>query len=233
MKADFEIHPIQAKVLKTLLFKPDARFSELNSDKISTDQFNFHLKALVQAGVLGKRDGKYVLTNKGKEFANRFDTEKIAIEKQAKITLIVVPIKKIGKKIYRLVHCRLKQPYYGYYGAITGKIRWGEKVLDAAARELFEETGLKMKKASLLGLFHKSDYSVEKHLLEDKYFFMVRVDKFSGKLIENVPEGKNVWMTEKELLANPMRFKDLDDFVGFWQKDSFSFVEKDYKVEGY
>lgn len=234
MKANFEVHPIQAKILRALLFQTEAKFSQLNVDKVPTDQFNFHLKSLVTAQILEKKDGKYFLTTKGKEFANRFDTEKVVMERQAKLTLIVVPIKKIGKKTYRLVHQRLKQPYYGYFGAVTGKIRWGEKVLDAAARELLEETGLIAQKMKTIGVFHKTDFSPEGSLLEDKFFFMVRVDKFSGKLIESIPEGKNFWMTEEELLANPKHFIDLDDFAGVWAKDNDLFIrEKSYTVEGY
>jgi 8-oxo-dGTP pyrophosphatase MutT (NUDIX family) len=233
MKADLEIHPIQAKILRVLLFNPNARFSQLNSEKISTDQFNFHLKALINAGILDKKDGKYCLTNKGKEFAGRFDVEKVSFEKQAKISLVVVPIKKIKTKIYRLVHQRLKQPYYGYYGAVTGKIRLGEKIFDAAKRELLEETGLKAEKMILIGVFHKTDYSGEKNLLEDKFFFMIRVDKFSGELLEGTSEGKNLWMTEEELLKNPKRFRDIDDLAGVWQKNNLFFIEKDYIVEGY
>jgi 8-oxo-dGTP pyrophosphatase MutT (NUDIX family) len=37
---------------------------------------------------------------------------------------------------------RLKQPYFGYWGLPSGKIRWGETILETALRELKEETGL-------------------------------------------------------------------------------------------
>lgn len=48
---------------------------------------------------------------------------------------------KKGKKQY-LVQTRLKDPFFGYHGYVTGKIRWGEKILEAAKRELLEETGM-------------------------------------------------------------------------------------------
>ena len=233
MKADFQIHPIQAKALKVLLFQTETKFTQLNVEKVPTDQFNFHLKSLVEAEILEKINGRYLLTAKGKEFANRFDTEKIAIERQAKLTMIIIPVKKSGKKTLRIVQQRLKQPYYGYLGAITGKIRYGESVLSAAARELKEETGLEAGELKVLGVFHKTDYSKIGELLEDKFFFMIRAEKLIGKLIENPEGGKNFWMTEEELLASPNRFHDLDDFKGVWQKDDLFFTEKAYKVEGY
>jgi ADP-ribose pyrophosphatase YjhB (NUDIX family) len=233
MKADFQIHPIQAKALRVLLFQTEAKFCELNVEKVSTDQFNFHLKSLVEVGLLEKKSNKYLLTNKGKEFANRFDTEKVEIERQAKITLAVVPVKTVGKTRYYLVHQRLKQPYYGYHGTINGKIRWGEKVFEAAKRELFEETGLVAEKMTMLGVFHKSDYSTDKLLLEDKYFFRVRVDKFSGKLKETVPEGKNSWMTKAEIGKLKYTYKNFAESLDAYDQEEIRFVEKDFLAEGY
>ena len=233
MKANFEVHPIQAKALRVLLFQTEAKFSELNVDRISTDKFNFHLKSLIAAGILDKNSRGYILTNKGKEFANRFDTEKIIIERQAKLTLGVVPIKYVGNKKYYLIHKRLKQPYYGYYGTINGKIHWGEKVLDAAKRELLEETRLIAKNMTFLGIHHKSDYTAGKELLEDKYFFRVRVDQFSGKLKKDVPEGKNVWFTIEEITRLPNLFPDLVEALKIYDHDDIVFTEKDYLAEGY
>ena len=234
MRVSNEIHPIQGKILRTLLFKPKARFSELNGDKISTDQFSFHLKSLMDAHLLEKLDtAHYVLTNSGKEFANRFDTEKIVIEKQAKITMIITTIKKENGKKYHLVHRRLKQPYYGQVGYINGKIRWGEKIEDAAKREFFEEAGLKASKITKLGVFHKTDYSPDNFLLEDKYFFIFRIDKYSGNLVTKLPEGENFWATKEEYLAMPDKFSDIPDIVDIFDQNKFFFLEKTYIVTGF
>jgi hypothetical protein len=144
MATEINLHPIQGKILKILLFQKQARFRDLNPDKISTDQFSFHLKMLLDQGLLTKTEkGTYTLTAKGKEFANRFDTEKIALERQAKVAVLVVGITKEGSQTKYLTQLRLKQPYFGYRGFVSGKIRWGEDVLAAAERELSEETGLK------------------------------------------------------------------------------------------
>jgi ADP-ribose pyrophosphatase YjhB (NUDIX family) len=233
MKTNFHIHPIQAKALKVLLFIPTARFSQLNPDRVSTDQFNFHLKSLVDADLIRKQDQKYLLTNKGKELAGRLDTEKEVIERQAKISLAVVPIKSVKGIRYYLVHQRLKQPYFGYFGAINGKIRWGEKVVDAAKRELFEETGLVAEKLTVLGVFHKSDYSADGGLVEDKFFFRVRIDKFSGKLKEVVPEGKNYWLTKEQVEKLDKTYKHFPKFLSEYDKERIDFSEMDFLAEGY
>ncbi|MBI3887910.1 NUDIX domain-containing protein [Candidatus Microgenomates bacterium] len=233
MKANFEIHPIQAKALRVLLFQTRAKLSELNVDKISTDKFNFHLKALISAGILEKKANNYYLTNPGKEFANRFDTEKIIIERQAKLTMGIVPVKMVGKKKYYLIHQRLKQPYFGYHGTINGKIRWGEKVFEAAKRELFEETGLMATKMTFVGVSHKMDLQKDGNLIDDKYFYRVRVDKFSGVLKENVPEGKNFWLTQSEIKKLPNLFPDMLDLLKIYNQNKVVFVEKEYSAEGF
>ncbi len=141
MKPNLEVHPVQGKILRVLLFQTEATFSQLNPDKIPSDHFNFHLKALLESDLLGKTNsGQYKLTSKGKEFANRFDTEKIVIERQAKLSIAVVPIKNVGKKKYYLIHQRLKQPYFGYYGVVNGKIRWGEKIFEGFTDGSFIKT---------------------------------------------------------------------------------------------
>jgi predicted transcriptional regulator len=121
MKAKFEIHPIQAHILRTLTFHPQARFSQINEFKLPTDQFTFHINSLVQTKLIEKiEQGLYQLTLKGKEFANRFDTDKVTIEKQAKISVLIGCVKESGNQKQFLVQQRLKQPYYGYFGFVSG-----------------------------------------------------------------------------------------------------------------
>lgn len=233
MKPILEVHPIQGKILKVLLFQTGARFRDLNPDKVSSDQFTFHLRSLLNADLLVKKDDQYFLTTAGKEFANRFDTEKIIIERQAKLGVGVTAIKKIHGQRYYLIQQRLKQPYYGYYGTITGKIRWGETITDAAKREFLEESGLVALKTTFVGILHKIDYSSTNELLEDKFFFRVRVDKFSGRLIENFEGGKNLWLSRQEIFKLDRLFPDLKKALDCFDQNNLLFFEKDYIAEGY
>ena len=54
-----EIHPIQANILLSLLFKTKVRFTELNSLKVPSDQFNFHLKRLLETSLIEKTNSHY------------------------------------------------------------------------------------------------------------------------------------------------------------------------------
>lgn len=233
MSLELEIHPIQTRILLTLLFRPKARFSELNTTEMPTDHFAFHLKRLLSVDLVEKTGrNTYQLTAKGKEFANRFDTENVVLERQAKIGVLIGAVRyKDGRKQY-LVQQRLKQPYYGFYGFVTGKVQWGETVLETAARELKEETGL-TGKLTLVGVEHKTDYSKENQLLEDKYFFVARANNPKGKLKKVFEGGKNQWLTKNEFFKLPKLFGDVKAIIKMLDQNKLVFKEKKYAVPSY
>ncbi|HUW21368.1 MAG TPA: NUDIX domain-containing protein [Candidatus Bathyarchaeia archaeon] len=233
MSFEINIHSIQAQVLMALLFKRKARFSELNSDKIPTDHFTFHLKQLVNQALVKKiGNGKYCLTNQGKEFANRFDTERAKFEKQAKIGVVVCGVKLANGVRKYLVQQRLKQPFYGYYGFVSGKIRFGETVSETAVREFQEETGL-TGQFSLTGIEHKMDFSEKGELLEDKFFFIFRVKKPLGKLVKSFAGGRNQWLAKKEIEKLDKRFGDVMAIIKVLEQRKFTFWENKFIVSGF
>lgn len=234
MNKDLEIHSAQAFVLRELLFKREAKFAELNILKLTTDHFTFHIKSLVEAGLIEKTKKGYQLTIIGKEFANHLDTDSknLVIEKQAKIGALVCGIKKEKGIAKYLIQQRLKEPYFGYFGFVTGKVRKRETLFEGAEREFKEETGLEGK-LSLVGIKHKMDYSKEKELLEDKVFFVFRVDQTKGKLTPNFEGGKNIWMTEEEIIKLPNQFDGVPETIAMSKQKKLSFSETKYKVKGF
>ena len=233
MAIEIKLHAVQAKILRELLFKPRAKFSELNVDDLTNDHFTFHIKQLFDLELLNKTgDGKYELTIKGKEFANRLDTDKVEIERQAKIGALVVAIKGEGKNKKYLLQKRLKQPYFGFYGFVTGKVKWGETAKEAARRELKEETGLTAN-VVLAGIKHKMDYAEAGQLLEDKFFFVFKAENIKGKLIEKFEGGENSWQTEEEIFNTKDLFTDIRVTMDIVKKENIAFTEKKYKVEKY
>lgn len=234
MKKDINLHAAQIEVLKALIFNPEAKFSELNILKLSSDHFTFHIKSLIEGGLIIKEKSRYLLTTIGKEFAGRLDVDsaQIMLEKQAKISVAVVGVRIFkGQKQY-LVQKRLKQPYFGYHGFVTGKIKWGEFVEQAAAREFMEEAGL-TGKFYLNGIKHKMDYDANGKLLEDKFFFIFRVTDTKGALIEKMEGGENFWLTEKEIISLPKLFDGVGDIINTIKKDKFIFLQNKYTVSGY
>ena len=139
----------------------------------------------------------------------------------------------LGDENEYLVQKRLKQPYYGFYGGITGKVTWGETIKEAAIRELMEETNLSGKPI-LVGLEHKMDYEkMNGSLLEDKLFFVFRVNEPEGKLKRKFKGGENIWLNENEITKLPDKFDDIDLLLKMLRNNSISFIERKYKVKQY
>lgn len=229
------MHKIQNNILRTLLFKETARFSELNISKIPNDHFTFHLKRLIEQNLIEKdKEGFYKLTIAGKEYANRLNTDigKVEMERQAKIGALIVCIDDFGKKRKYLVQQRLKQPYYGFYGFITGKIKWGETIYEAASREFKEETGLSAE-LDLAGIEHKIDYSKDGKLLEDKYFYIFKATNPSGELLESFEGGKNTWLAKEEIERLSNLFDDILKIIDIVDKEKLIFSEEKYNVNRY
>lgn len=232
MNTEINLHPIQAKILIRLLFHPHSRFSELNIDKLPTDHFNFHLKQLVVSQLLIKTANLYNLSSKGKEFANRLDTDKNIYESQAKIGVLIVCHRSITNQTQFLVSQRLKQPYFGFYGFISGKITKGETVFETAARELREEANLSGE-ITLTGVKHKMDYSPENILLEDKFFFVFRAEKLIGDLKENFEGGRNIWLTNSKISKLDHLFDGVQETIDMSCQKSIVFSETKYTVTGF
>ena len=96
---------------------------------------------------------------------------------------------------------RVKDPYKGLYNMVGGKIEKGENGLDAAYRELYEETGITRENIKLV---HLMDFS---YSLDDCY-----VEVYAGGLKQNVTvrDEKNplLWMTLDK------NFFDMSFFAG-------------------
>ena len=229
------MHQIQNNILNVLLFKEKSRFAEMNTDNISNDHFTFHLKRLLEQKLVEKDEqGFYNLTIIGKEYANRLDTdaEEVCAERQAKVSVLVVCVDNSDKETRYLVQQRLKHPSFGFYGFVSGKIKWGETVFEAAQRELKEETNLEAELA-LAGIEHKIDYSDKNELLEDKYFYVMKGINHSGQLLESFEGGKNIWFTKHETEKLPDLFDDVLKIIKVIENGKFTFFEDKYNVSRY
>lgn len=230
---EFELHPVQADILLVLTLNPTAKFVEMNTSGMSLDHFNFHVQRLVKTDLIRKtRSGRYRLTTKGKQLADRIEADSVVIEKQPKVSVLVICIMRKNNTDMYLMQKRLKHPYYGYLGMITGKVRWGETLKEAAARELKEETGLSGK-MTLVGVEHKLDYSKREKLLADKLFFVFTVTDVKGRLQNKFKEGENMWMKEKDILTAKNIFEDIPKLLEIIKGKSFAFFEKKFKVQNY
>lgn len=135
-------HPVQRSILKELLFNPHARFAELNVTGLTNDHFSFHIKKLVELGIVEKSDEHYTLTTKGRELAGRLDIQKKKFLPQPKLGVSIFVSRMRDGQREILLGERLKDPSRGEIGWFTEKIQLGESAYQTARRCLLRETGL-------------------------------------------------------------------------------------------
>lgn len=230
MSYEANAHDAQMAILRHLLLSPGAGFAELQkSTDLTSDHFNFHIKKLVDVGYVEKKDdGRYVLSRAGKEYANRMDTDDNVIEKQPKISVALIVENGEGQFLAQL---RLKQPYYGFWGRPTGKVRWGETILEAGARELMEETGLTAD-LRVGGFYHKMDYDKDSgEMLEDKIFILVHGTNPQGELIVEDEGHRNEWLSHEEFAKKETSFQSVETITELATSEDVGFLENRYEYD--
>jgi ADP-ribose pyrophosphatase YjhB (NUDIX family) len=223
-------HIIQMQILRELAFKPNSNFSRLNISGLTNDHFSYHVRTLLKIGYIKKSEKGYILSNKGKTYVSHMDTDKSQIEKLPKVSVLIVITKKIRNTIYYAISTRTKEPYFGYSGFITGKVRFGETIHEAAARELDEEMNLTAKFKNCF-ILHEMVYDTKGNQLEDKFFHIVAAYDTKGEIAEKTQEGKNSWVTERQLeKLEPKFHNEMEIF--YWVKNkSRGFKEEKYVIE--
>lgn len=104
-------------------------------------------------------------------------------------------VRRGGKTL--MVH-RIKKPndiHKGKWNGLGGKMDPGETPEECAIREIFEESGLRVRNPQLKGLLTFPAFANE----EDWYAFVFVVTDFEGQLIDS-PEGVLAWVDDSELL---------------------------------
>ncbi len=104
-------------------------------------------------------------------------------------------LRKDGKTL--MVH-RIKKPndmHQGKWNGLGGKLEPGEAPEECARREIYEESGLRVKELKYKGLLTFPGFANE----EDWYAFVFVATDFEGNLIDS-PEGTLRWVDDKDLL---------------------------------
>lgn len=86
--------------------------------------------------------------------------------------------------------------HQGKWNGLGGKVESGETPEECALREIYEESGLRVRNPRLKGLLTFPLFAND----EDWYAFVFVCEDFEGQLIDS-PEGELRWIPDQELLT--------------------------------
>ena len=196
MQQKDNLHPYQMQILHKIMLLPKAKFSDLKLPHLETDLQTYHINELIKKGFIERHttasSPTYALTLKGKQYINTFDTEskKQEIFGKRGVLLRTIRFNEKAKDYEYLVYKRLKQPFYGFYGFHTGKVREGETIITTARREYLEETGLKIIDFEFVAIFHMIDYDQKGIFVRDIYLYTFNI--FRGKAVLKIIKAKGL-----------------------------------------
>ena len=98
-------------------------------------------------------------------------------------------------------------------------IEKGESIIASVIREVKEETGLDIKNVIPCGFKDWYDFEKEKRYL----VFLFKTTSYTGKVLPETREGKNIWMTEQEIKASSNIASDFEEMLDIFLE------EKTYK----
>ena len=132
-----------------------------------------------------------------------------------KVDMYTMCLVQYGNKVL-LINRPRRLGFPGYIGP-GGKVDFPESLTDGAIREVWEETGLKVKELEYKGLDEFVD-------VEKNYRYMVfnyLSTSFEGELLENPPEGELSWVPINEALDLPMQSWFKRRFPLFFEEGTF------------
>ena len=231
------LHRTQLSILHSLRYANAERFSELmRPTKHTSDTFKFHIQKLIRLGYVFKLDnGQYALTSVGKEFAITIDELNRTVQKQPKISVMVVAsrINHAGVTEY-LMQERTRNPHFGFINEIHGRAEWGQTFKAIAAKQLKRQTGLEAE-FTVHSFRRMRDFDqATGDLFEDKLFVVMKANNLTGELSNDYKGGENFWISLEAIRAYDKHFTSTIAIIESLQtSDLYHADDSEYAKEDY
>jgi len=192
------------QIIQKLMHEPGMTFNQLWDHIGASNKFAYHLGVLEEDGLVEKSHEGYQLTQAGKKYVAYVEGA-TGKKSSAPLFCAIIVLEKDGKV---LLNQRTKEPFYGFWAFPAGKMKMHQYILETAADELKEETGLacdlELKGLQSIKTYHEGEIAYNHQL------FVVRGLNPTGTLLESTREGKNQWVAIEEI-------KDLKTFPNIFQ----------------
>jgi len=183
------ISKVQLQILRNFITSNNLSYTDAKPKKITNDLYKYHLKFLIEKGYIKKHYHTYELTEKGLKFGHSIDPLGHLYKGFFVCVMNIVIINQNGQQKI-LLQKRAKHPNFKETSVICGKIEWGEKIVDAAKRNLFIESGLTADFKNI-GLIRALRYNKNKKLIQDQWFNVCITNQVTGKLLDKTLFGEN------------------------------------------
>lgn len=187
-------HAPQRAILLRLIHAPEMTFNELWAKEGASNKFAYHLHRLEEEELVHKNlNGRYCLTEEGRKLS-AFVEGDTGNKAEFPTPTVIILAKQNGKY---LCQKRLKEPFYGAWGFVSGKINFGYNLFECAQRNLLEESGLTANGWNLKAIEMVKTFEAGK-LLHHHYLFYVETENPSGELKQRTHKAEHAWMTLEE-----------------------------------
>lgn len=182
----------QRRIIARLILNQKMTFNQIWGKRGDSNKLAYHINRLVENKILSKSPSGYCLSAKGKALSALLDGD--GKESPHPVMAYVVIISKAGKL---LCQERLKEPFRGYVGFVSGNIKFGSSVIDCAIAGVKKQAGLDLKNPVIKGTEEIVTFEGDEAL----YHHMISIvtGGCEGELISEMPGKRNRWVTKKQL----------------------------------
>lgn len=186
-------HQVRKAIIQKLIHNPRISYNQMWEKEGDSSKFAYHLKQLEEEGIVAKFDDGYGLTSEGRKLSAFIEGD-TGGKAELPTPIVVILAWKDNQLLYQQ---RLKEPFYGYWGPVSGKVNFGWNPRDCAIRDLKEETNLDAVDMQFRAIQSIKTYEGEK-LLHHHLLYVFETSKFNGELKVQTHKGLNKFMSLAE-----------------------------------
>jgi 8-oxo-dGTP pyrophosphatase MutT (NUDIX family) len=198
-----DIPEVKKDILFRLIYSEGLRYRDLKPDDTDPKLFTYHLKKLIEEGLIEKTGIYYHLTYKGMFFTEKYRWTDKEFAPQPRVHVLVA-IKTEDKFV---MIKRARQSYLGYIDFPGGKAELNENTKQSAKRWLAEHTGYNSKIRLCAIVQVRNIY--KGNILDNKLFTIYKGE--NAKKVSDVisDKGEVVLLTEDEIRKEKKVFPDV------------------------